>query len=561
MTENGPNHEQHPLGAGSHGLLDDVQDMPPCHPIKGTVTGDGSMRYHRPDSERYEATIPTVWFDSPSAAEEAGFELAPTHPAGSSGEGWEPGGSEHPCSTEEVEANRAAAVTAGAASSTEPAMIEAGAEAHDAELHPYGVGSHGLLANAKEMPACYPIKGNLRQDGSRRYHRPDSADYGETNAEVWFDSPSAAEAAGFTLSPSHPDGGSNADFEPGGAAHPCTFEQVRAARARARSGPQGATEPAAVAGADVETSDAAKVAAAGAAGAAVAGAAAVAGKADDAASDAAERAGAAAAQAQDTAEEGLSAAGRAKKAASRPGRVKKATIAAGGAAAVGAAGVAGEAAGAGAEAAKAGDAAAKTGEEAGSVRVTGEVDRAALAGRGVGDGDGNGIGRWLWYALAIVGLILLLALLASQCGDDDDDQAGTVGDADQEQEAEGEDVSAGAGDDTEATDATTTTGATTTTEATATTTEAPTDDLQAAALAALAEAGYDGVEVEVDGDAVRLVGTVGSEADVAAAEAAVAAVAGVESIDNELAVAAADDGDDEETPTAEPVDGEPDFTG
>ena len=76
---------------------------------------------------------------------------------------------------------------------------------------------------------------------------------------------------------------------------------------------------------------------------------------------------------------------------------------------------------------------------------------------------------------------------------------------------------------------------------------------------ALADAGFDGVSVEVDGDAVRLAGSVGSDADVAAAEAALAGVEGVGSIDNALTVAAQED--DEETPPADAVDDDPDFTG
>ncbi|MEM9655795.1 MAG: hypothetical protein AAGA65_27150, partial [Actinomycetota bacterium] len=72
------------------------------------------------------------------------------------------------------------------------------------EMHPFGPGSHGPLDDEREMPACYPIKGNIRNDDSRLYHRPDSRSYRATIAEVWFDSPSAAEAAGFVLAPTHP---------------------------------------------------------------------------------------------------------------------------------------------------------------------------------------------------------------------------------------------------------------------------------------------------------------------------------------------------------------------
>ena len=36
------------------------------------------------------------------------------------------------------------------------------------------------------------------------YHRPDSRSYSVTIAEVWFDTPERAEAAGFRLANTHP---------------------------------------------------------------------------------------------------------------------------------------------------------------------------------------------------------------------------------------------------------------------------------------------------------------------------------------------------------------------
>ena len=96
--------------------------------------------------------------------------------------------------------------------------------------HPYGPGSAAPLEDKREMPACHPIKGNA---DSMLYHRPDSRNYGATIAEVWFDSPSAAEAAGFTLSPTHPADSDSADYEPGGSGHPCTVADVNAGRSAA----------------------------------------------------------------------------------------------------------------------------------------------------------------------------------------------------------------------------------------------------------------------------------------------------------------------------------------
>jgi cytochrome c oxidase subunit 1 len=67
-------------------------------------------------------------------------------------------------------------------------------------LHPFGPGSHAPLDDGSQ-PEGYDIKGN---DGSMLYHRLDSASYGATIAEVWFDSAETAEVAGFALANTHP---------------------------------------------------------------------------------------------------------------------------------------------------------------------------------------------------------------------------------------------------------------------------------------------------------------------------------------------------------------------
>ena len=92
---------EHPFGPGSHAPLDDNNEMPVCHTIKGNAT---SMKYHRPDSEVYGQTKAEVWFSSPAVAEAAGFLLAGSHPAGSSSADFEPGGTGHPCSAAQVAA-------------------------------------------------------------------------------------------------------------------------------------------------------------------------------------------------------------------------------------------------------------------------------------------------------------------------------------------------------------------------------------------------------------------------------------------------------------------------
>lgn len=46
-----------------------------------------------------------------------------------------------------------------------------------------------------DPPPGYPIKGNQK---SMLYHTPDSHSYGQTNAEIWFDTEESAQAAGYT---------------------------------------------------------------------------------------------------------------------------------------------------------------------------------------------------------------------------------------------------------------------------------------------------------------------------------------------------------------------------
>ncbi len=69
------------------------------------------------------------------------------------------------------------------------------------QVRPFGLGSLAPLADPHEIPEGYPVKGNV---DSMLYHRPDSRNYGATVAEVWFDSPDSAEAAGFSLANTHP---------------------------------------------------------------------------------------------------------------------------------------------------------------------------------------------------------------------------------------------------------------------------------------------------------------------------------------------------------------------
>src|SRR3954453_6262724 len=55
--------------------------------------------------------------------------------------------------------------------------------------------SHVPFEDAEQVPEGYPVKGN---EGSMKYHEPDTQWYGQSTADVWFASAEAAEAAGFT---------------------------------------------------------------------------------------------------------------------------------------------------------------------------------------------------------------------------------------------------------------------------------------------------------------------------------------------------------------------------
>ncbi len=89
--------------------------------------------------------------------------------------------------------------TAPAAEAEDTAPADATAEAAEA---PYGEGSHAPLADPDEAPEGYEIKGNA---SSMLYHVPGSPFYDNTVPEVWFATPEAAEAAGFSLPKSQQD--------------------------------------------------------------------------------------------------------------------------------------------------------------------------------------------------------------------------------------------------------------------------------------------------------------------------------------------------------------------
>ena len=56
-------------------------------------------------------------------------------------------------------------------------------------------GSHAPLEDPEQAPEGFPIKGN---EDSKKFHQPDGQWFDQTVAEVWFDTPESATAAGFT---------------------------------------------------------------------------------------------------------------------------------------------------------------------------------------------------------------------------------------------------------------------------------------------------------------------------------------------------------------------------
>jgi large subunit ribosomal protein L4 len=89
-----------------------------------------------------------------------------------------------------------ASARATARESEAVALVKGAAPA--AEEGPYGPQSHAPLADGSQ-PAGFPVKGDA---DSMLYHVPGSSFYARTEAEVWFASAEAAEAAGFSAPPS-----------------------------------------------------------------------------------------------------------------------------------------------------------------------------------------------------------------------------------------------------------------------------------------------------------------------------------------------------------------------
>jgi small subunit ribosomal protein S2 len=100
---------------------------------------------------------------------------------------------EAPASTETTEAPASTETTEAPASTETTEAPEAAAETTEVAEGEFGPDSAAPLESG-EAPAGFEIKGNKT---SKKFHAPSSPWYDRTNAEVWFRTAEAAEAAGF----------------------------------------------------------------------------------------------------------------------------------------------------------------------------------------------------------------------------------------------------------------------------------------------------------------------------------------------------------------------------
>ncbi len=131
--------------------------------VKGN---EDSMLFHTPASPSYKRTKAEVWFETEAAAEAAGFTR------------WD--------------AKSKASVPAPVAAPPAPAAAPPAPPAPAPGK--YGAGSADPEADGSG-PEGWEVKGN---EDSMLFHTPASPSYKRTKAEVWFETESAAEAAGFT---------------------------------------------------------------------------------------------------------------------------------------------------------------------------------------------------------------------------------------------------------------------------------------------------------------------------------------------------------------------------
>ena len=118
-----------------------------------------------------------------------------------------------PLSAKKATVREAEAATKRAAKKSAPAKKAAPVEPAEAVEEtteaPYGEGSAAPLADGS-APEGFDIKGN---EDSKKYHTPESPWYDQTEAEVWFATQEAAEAAGFEAPGNMPDAEEAAEAE------------------------------------------------------------------------------------------------------------------------------------------------------------------------------------------------------------------------------------------------------------------------------------------------------------------------------------------------------------
>ena len=100
-------------------------------------------------------------------------------------------------------------------------------------------GAHAPLEDGGQ-PEGYEIKGNA---DSMLYHLPGTPFYDRTIAEVWFDTPESAEAAGYQLPPSQRDEDEDADASEG--AEGSASDEAQAARGESEADDEPAADSAA----------------------------------------------------------------------------------------------------------------------------------------------------------------------------------------------------------------------------------------------------------------------------------------------------------------------------
>lgn len=105
---------------------------------------------------------------------------------------------------DEKKSEAAEATEAADDAATEAAVDAADVEVEESESdddHPYGADSHAVLEDGSQ-PEGFPIKGDTETMG---YHETDAPTYADTEADVWFATAEAAEAAGFSKPQSEDD--------------------------------------------------------------------------------------------------------------------------------------------------------------------------------------------------------------------------------------------------------------------------------------------------------------------------------------------------------------------